>query len=37
VPVVPIYTDSLTPPGGQASSYLDLMRYDVQAIVEALQ
>lgn len=35
--VVPIYTDSLTPPDGPAGSYLDLMRYDVQAIVEALQ
>jgi ABC-type Zn uptake system ZnuABC Zn-binding protein ZnuA len=37
VQVVPIYTDSLTPPGGQASTYLDLMRFDVQSIVEALQ
>jgi ABC-type Zn uptake system ZnuABC Zn-binding protein ZnuA len=37
VQVVPIYTDSLTPPGGEASSYIDLMRYDVRAIQEALR
>jgi len=37
VQVVPIYTDSLTPSGGEASSYIDLMRYDVRAIQEALR
>jgi ABC-type Zn uptake system ZnuABC Zn-binding protein ZnuA len=35
--LVPLYTDSLTAPDGEADSYLELMRYDVQAIVEALQ
>jgi ABC-type Zn uptake system ZnuABC Zn-binding protein ZnuA len=35
--LVSIYTDSLTPPGGEASTYLELMRYDVNAIREALQ
>jgi ABC-type Zn uptake system ZnuABC Zn-binding protein ZnuA len=34
--VVPIYTESLTPPGGPAPSYLELMRYNVAAIVGAL-
>lgn len=37
VKVVPIFTDSLSPDGGSASSYLELMRYDVIAIVEALK
>jgi ABC-type Zn uptake system ZnuABC Zn-binding protein ZnuA len=35
--LVTLYTDALTAPGGEAGSYLDLMRYDVGAIVEALQ
>jgi ABC-type Zn uptake system ZnuABC Zn-binding protein ZnuA len=34
--VVPLYTDSLTEAGGEADSYIDLMRYDVAAIVKAL-
>ena len=34
--VVQIYSGSLGPPGGPASSYLDMMRYNVTAIVEAL-
>ena len=36
VQVVPLYTDSLTEAGGEADSYIDLMRYDVAAIVKAL-
>ena len=32
-----LYTDSLGGPGTGAETYLDLMRYDVQAIVEALR
>ena len=35
--LVPLYTDALTAPDGEAGSYLELMRYDVQAIVEALK
>ncbi|HZW05108.1 MAG TPA: metal ABC transporter substrate-binding protein [Anaerolineaceae bacterium] len=35
--LVPIYTDSLSEPGGEAGSYLDYMRYNVQAIVTGLQ
>jgi len=35
--LVPLYTDALTAPDGKAGSYLELMRYDVQAIVEALK
>lgn len=37
IPLVRLYTDSLTKAGGEASSYMDLMRYDVKAIVEALK
>jgi ABC-type Zn uptake system ZnuABC Zn-binding protein ZnuA len=37
VQLVPLYTDSLTAPGSEASSYLELMRYDVNAIVAALK
>jgi ABC-type Zn uptake system ZnuABC Zn-binding protein ZnuA len=37
VQLVTVYTDALTDPGGEAASYLDLMRYDVSAIVEALK
>ncbi len=37
VKLVPIYTGSLTGPDGDAPTYLDYMRYDVQAIVEALR
>jgi ABC-type Zn uptake system ZnuABC Zn-binding protein ZnuA len=35
--LVTLYTDALTGPAGEADSYLDLMRLDVQAIVEALR
>ncbi len=37
VRLVLLYTDSLGGPGTGAETYLDLMRYDVQAIVEALK
>jgi manganese/iron transport system substrate-binding protein len=32
-----IYTGSLTAPGGEADNYLDYIRYDVEAIVNALK
>jgi ABC-type Zn uptake system ZnuABC Zn-binding protein ZnuA len=35
--VVPLYTESLSGPDGPAASYLALMRYDVDAIVQALR
>jgi ABC-type Zn uptake system ZnuABC Zn-binding protein ZnuA len=35
--VAALYIHSLTPSGGAASTYLDLIRYDVNIIVEALQ
>ncbi len=35
--LVPLYTDSLAGPGSGAESYLEMMRYDVAAIVEALR
>lgn len=35
--VTRLYTDSLGGPGSGAETYLDLMRFDVQAIVEALK
>jgi ABC-type Zn uptake system ZnuABC Zn-binding protein ZnuA len=37
VKLVPLYSGSLGGPGSGAASYLELMRYDVTAIVEALQ
>lgn len=37
VPVVVIYTGSLSDEDGPAGTYLDFMRYNVAAIVEALQ
>ncbi len=37
VKLIPIYTGSLSGPDGPASTYLDFMRYDVKAIVEAAQ
>lgn len=37
VRLVPIYADSLSPTGGPASSYIQLMLYNVKAIVEALK
>jgi ABC-type Zn uptake system ZnuABC Zn-binding protein ZnuA len=35
--VTSLYTHSLTPPGGIASTYLEMMRYDVGILVEALR
>lgn len=37
VKLVPIYSESMSEPGGPASTYLDMIRYDVNAIVEALK
>ena len=37
IQVVPLYTGSLSEPGGEADSYLALMRYDVTVIVDALR
>jgi ABC-type Zn uptake system ZnuABC Zn-binding protein ZnuA len=37
VQLVPIYADSLSPAGGPASSYIQLMLYNVRAIVGALK
>ncbi len=37
VKVVPIYSDSLSDGNGLAPTYMDLMRYDVKAIVQALK
>ncbi|NIS81039.1 MAG: zinc ABC transporter solute-binding protein [Anaerolineales bacterium] len=34
--LVPLYTGSLSEPGGPAGTYLELMRYNVEAIVGAL-
>lgn len=34
--LVPLYTGSLSAADGPASNYLDLMRYDIKAVVEAL-
>ena len=35
--IVYLYTESLSPPGGEADSYIDFMKYDVRAIVDALK
>jgi ABC-type Zn uptake system ZnuABC Zn-binding protein ZnuA len=35
--LVYLHTGSLTEPGGLASNYIDYMRYNVNAIVQALQ
>ena len=35
--VTDLYTHTLTPPGGPAPNYLDMMRYDTKIIVEALK
>jgi len=35
--LVRLYVDSLSEPGGEADSYVKMMRYNVQAIVEALR
>lgn len=37
IQLVPLYTGSLTAPGGEAPSYLDYMRHNVAAIVKALK
>ncbi len=37
IPVVPIYLESLSPPDGPAASYLDFVRFDINAVVEALK
>ncbi len=37
IKVVSLYTGSLSEPGGEADSYLKYMRYNVNAIVEALK
>jgi manganese/iron transport system substrate-binding protein len=37
VQVVPLYADSLSAADGPAATYLDLMRYNVQTIVDALK
>jgi manganese/iron transport system substrate-binding protein len=37
VQLVPLYTGSLGEPGSGAASYIELMRYDTSAIVEALK
>lgn len=37
VKIVTIYTGSLSEPGGEAGSYLEMMRYNVEAIVNALK
>ena len=37
IKLVPLYTGSLGEPGSGAETYVELMRYDVTAIVEALQ
>ena len=37
VKLIPIYTGSLSGPDGPASTYLDFMRYNVNAIVQAAQ
>jgi len=37
IQVVSLYSDSLSAPDGPAASYLDFMRYNVNAIVAALQ
>lgn len=37
VKLVPIYTESLSAAGGPAATYLDMIHFDVDAIVEALK
>lgn len=32
-----LYTHSVSPPGGQAPTYIEMLRYDTRAIVEALR
>jgi ABC-type Zn uptake system ZnuABC Zn-binding protein ZnuA len=35
--VADLYTHSISPPGGPAPSYIEMMRYDTRAIVDALK
>jgi ABC-type Zn uptake system ZnuABC Zn-binding protein ZnuA len=35
--LVPVYTESLAEPGGEASTYLDFMRYNTNTIVDSLK
>jgi ABC-type Zn uptake system ZnuABC Zn-binding protein ZnuA len=35
--VTDLYTHSLTPPGGEAPTYIEMMKYNVNAIVTALK
>jgi len=35
--VTDLYTHSITPPGGIASSYIQMMKHDTNAIVDALK
>jgi zinc/manganese transport system substrate-binding protein len=37
IQVVPLYTESLSEPGGPADSYLGMLEYNVNAIVGALR
>jgi ABC-type Zn uptake system ZnuABC Zn-binding protein ZnuA len=37
VALVPLYTGSLGGPGSGAETYIQMMRYDLRAIVDALQ
>jgi ABC-type Zn uptake system ZnuABC Zn-binding protein ZnuA len=37
IQVVPLYIGSLSPPGGPASSYIEMMKYNVEAITAALR
>ena len=37
VKIISLYTGSLTEPGGEADSYLDYVKYNVEAIVEGLK
>ncbi|MCW5876908.1 MAG: zinc ABC transporter substrate-binding protein [Anaerolineales bacterium] len=37
IELVLLYTEALSEPGGPAANYLEMMRYNVNAIVEALQ
>ncbi len=37
VALVPLYTETLTEAGGPAATYLEMMRYNIAAIVEALK
>lgn len=37
IPLVRLYMETLSAPGGEADSYVKMMRYNVQAIVQALR